>query len=163
MTLHLGVKARILHSMKRAGVVCILALAFCGMAVSAYIAQQEISGAPLICDISSLSGCNVVVDSPYSHVFGISLAQLGLLFYTILFVVAAFELVFFNQALRRILQMFAVFGIISSIYSVITQAFFIRAYCIYCLASVLITILVLVCASMIEPIWKKRVSSATTP
>jgi len=142
--------------MKRTGVVCILILAFFGIAVSTYLSQHETNGDPLLCNIQNLSGCNIVVSSPYSHLFGVSLADLGVLFYTILFVLAAFELVLFNQLLRRVLQVLAAIGILSSFYSLYAQIFLVQALCIYCLASVAITLFVLIFASLIEPVWKRR-------
>lgn len=143
--------------MKRVGVVCILILAFLGIADSAYLATQEANGNPLLCDLGEkLSGCNTVVASEYSHLFGISLANFGLLFYTILFVLASFELLLFNQMLRRALQAFSIIGLCVSLYSVYTQVFIIKATCIYCLASALITLLVLLIASAIEPLSIKK-------
>jgi len=138
--------------LKRTGVILILVLAFCGIAISAYLSQSEAAGSPLICNIQNLSGCNLVVTSTYSRIFGISLADFGLLFYTILFVLAAFELALYNQLLRRALQAFAVVGFVSSLYSVFTQVFVIQALCIYCLSSALITVAILVLASFIEPL-----------
>ena len=60
--------------MKRIGVVFILIFAFFGLADSSYLAQHELSGEPLICDIQNLSGCNIVTASQYSRLFGIPLA-----------------------------------------------------------------------------------------
>ncbi|OGG48843.1 hypothetical protein A3G63_02095 [Candidatus Kaiserbacteria bacterium RIFCSPLOWO2_12_FULL_52_8] len=150
--------------MKRAGVVLILVLAFFGIADSAYLAQHETTGLPLLCNIESLTGCNVVVSSAYSQFLGVPLADLGLIFYTVLFVVAAFEIALFNQSLRRGLQVLAVIGIVTSLYSVYTQVFLINALCIYCLVSASITILVLVLASFIEPLRKNPLQNnlATT-
>src|ERR1035437_1690346 len=102
--------------MKRIGVVAILFLAFCGLADSAYLAEHEINGTPLICNIQNLSGCNIVADSTYSHVFGVPLAEFGVLFYGILLVLAALELVLFDKLLRRVLQGLSLIGVISSLY-----------------------------------------------
>ena len=148
--------------MKRMGVVLILILALCGLADSAYIAQHEMSGTPLICDIENLSGCNVVVASPYSYVFGIPLAQYGILFYSIVFVLAALELVIFDQLLRRALQGVSLIGVLASMYFTFVQIFFIDAYCIYCLASALIALLILILAGVIEPSQKKVPASPPT-
>ncbi|TSC71046.1 MAG: vitamin K epoxide reductase [Parcubacteria group bacterium Gr01-1014_49] len=148
--------------MKRMGVVLILILALCGLADSAYIAQHEMSGTPLICDIENLSGCNVVVASPYSYVFGIPLAQYGILFYSIVFVLAALELVIFDQLLRRVLQGISLMGVLASIYFTFVQVFFIDAYCIYCLASALIALLILILAGVIEPPQTKVPASPPT-
>jgi uncharacterized membrane protein len=149
--------------MKRIGVVLILVLAFCGLADSAYLAQHEIDGTPLICNIQNLSGCNVVAQSPYSHLFGIPLAEFGILFYGILFVLAALELVLFDQLLRRVLQALAIVGVLSSLYFTSLQIFFIGAFCIYCAASALITLLVLVLATFIEPIRKLKANTPPAP
>lgn len=137
---------------KRAAIILILILSFFGIADAAYVAQHEASGSPLLCNIQSLSGCNVVVGSHYSYVFGISLAVYGMLFYGIIFVLSALELVIIDQLLRRVLQALALFGIVVSLYSVVLQAFVIHAYCVYCLGSVVVTVLILVFASLIEPV-----------
>ena len=138
--------------MKRIGVVCILLLAFCGLADSAYLTQHELSGTPLICNIQNLDGCNIVASSPYAHLFGVPLAEYGVFFYGILFVLAALELVLFDRLLRRVLQWAALFGALASTYFLFVQVFFIGAFCIYCLVSAGITFLVLILASFIEPL-----------
>ena len=138
--------------MKRAGVVLILILAFAGIADSAYLAQHEASGTPLLCAIQNLSGCNVVAASQYSHLFGIPLAEYGVVFYGIIFVLAALEIVIFDRLLRRVLQVAALIGVIASLYFTFVQVFLIGAFCIYCFASALIALLVLILASFIEPL-----------
>lgn len=138
--------------MKRAGVACILFLAFAGLADSSYIAQHEASGTPLVCNIGNLSGCNVVAASPYSHLFGIPLAVYGIIFYGIIFTLAALELVIFDRLLRRILQGMSFVGVLASLYFTLVQVFIIGALCIYCLASAGIALLMMVFASLIEPV-----------
>ncbi len=140
---------------KRWAVGLILVLAFCGIALSAYLSSSERSGNALICSIESLSDCNAVITSEYSKVLGVPLADFGILFYTILFVIAAFELILFNPALRRVLQLFAVAGIAVSIWSVYIQQFVINARCIYCLSSAVLTVLILIFASLIEPLRRR--------
>lgn len=137
--------------MKRIGVAGILLLAFFGLANSAYLAERGASGEPLICNIQNFSGCNVVAASEYSKLFGIPLAEYGVLFYSVLFVLAALELVLFDRLLRRILQAIASIGVIFSLYFIFVQIFLIGAFCIYCLASAVIAFLVFALASFIEP------------
>jgi uncharacterized membrane protein len=141
--------------MKRACVVAILILAFFGLADSIYLAQHALNGTPLLCTIQSLSDCNTVVTSSYSRIFGIPIAELGVLFYSIMFVLAALELVMYDQFLRRVLQAFSLVGILASLYFMFVQTFVIRAFCVYCLASAFIALLIFIFASMIEPI-KRR-------
>lgn len=140
------------RGMKRVGVVVILFLAFCGLADSAYLAQHEVDGTPLYCNIQHLTGCNIVATSEYSLLFGIPLAQYGVLFYSILFVLSALELVLFDQLLRRLLQITSFIGVIASLYFISVQIFLIQAFCMYCLASAIIAFLVCVIASFLEPI-----------
>lgn len=141
--------------MKRIGVVLILILAFFGLADSIYLTQHELSGTPLLCNIQNLSGCNVVATSQYSHVFGIPLAEFGILFYAVIFILAALELVLFDQLLRRALQGISLIGLLSSLYFSFIQVFVIDAFCIYCIASALITLGIFVFASLIEPIRRR--------
>jgi uncharacterized membrane protein len=142
--------------MKRIGVVFILVFAFCGLADSIYLAQHEASGTPLICNVQHLSDCNTVANSPYSYLFGIPLSEYGVLFYTILFVLAALELVLFDRLLRRVLQGVALVCLLSSIYFESVQVFFIGALCIYCLASAIITLIIFAFATLIEPLREKE-------
>jgi uncharacterized membrane protein len=142
--------------MKRIGVVAILVLAFCGLADAAYLAEHAASGSPIICNVQGLSDCNTVVGSQYSQIFGVPLADVGVFFYGVLFILAALELFFFDRFLRRVLQVFAVVGIVSSLYFVSIQAFAIGAFCIYCLTSATITLLILFFASLIEPVKLKE-------
>jgi len=145
-----------LGGMKRWGVVGILLLAFLGLADSVYLAQHAVNGTPLLCNINFLSGCNTVAASPYAYLFGIPLAEFGVLFYSILFVLAALELALFNQVLRRALQVTAAVGLFFSLYFTSLQMFVIEAFCIYCVISALITIFVVILASFIEPVWRRK-------
>lgn len=141
--------------MKRIGVILILIFAFFGLADSIYLTQHELSGTPLLCNIQNLSGCNIVASSQYSRIFGIPLSEFGILFYGLVFVLAALEIIIFDQLLRRVLQVLALIGLISSAYFTMVQVFLIGAFCIYCFASALITLFIFVLATMIEPIRKR--------
>jgi len=140
--------------MKRAGVVCIVVLAFFGLADSIYLAQNEISNTPLICTVQNLSDCNIVATSQYSRIFGIPLAEFGVAFFSIVFILSALELFLFNRILRRILQMISLVGVVASLYFSFIEIFVIHALCIYCLASAGITLFILISASVIEPVRK---------
>src|SRR3989344_6388435 len=126
---------------KRIGVALILILAFLGLADSGYLAQHAASGTPLLCDIENLSGCNIVATSPYAELFGVPLADFGVLFYALLFALAALELALFDRLLRRALQAVAVIRIVGSLYFTYIQAFVISEFCIYCTISAGITLL----------------------
>jgi uncharacterized membrane protein len=150
--------------MKRAGVIAILVLAFCGLADAAYLTEHVLSGTAVICNVQGLSDCNTIIGSQYSRLFGIPLAELGVFFYALLFIFAALEIFVFHRFLRRVIQVFSVGGMVASVYFVLLQAFVIRAFCVYCLTSAVITFFILVFASVIEPIRpKEEVPSEPTP
>src|SRR3990167_9423720 len=137
-------KTRILRLMKRFGVAVILVLAFFGLADSLYLAQHAANGTPLLCNIQNFSGCNIVAGSQYARIFGIPLAEFGVVFYGALFILAALELVLVNRLLRRLLQAMALIGILASLYFIFLQLFVIDAVCIYCVVSALITMFILI-------------------
>ncbi|PIS43343.1 hypothetical protein COT23_01765 [Candidatus Kaiserbacteria bacterium CG08_land_8_20_14_0_20_50_21] len=152
LLLHAGGIVRMLGSMKRVGVILILILAFCGLADSFYLTQSELNGTPLLCNIQNLSSCNVVATSQYSHIFGIPISELGILFYCIIFVLAALEIIIYDQLIRHALQTISCIGVLSSLYFTFIQIFVIGSFCIYCSVSALITILIFILAISIEPI-----------
>ena len=143
------------NGMKRIGAALILVLSLFGLADSAYLAQHEASGTPLLCNIQNLSGCNTVAASQYSRLFDIPLAEYGVLFFSVLFVLAALELVIFDRLLRRVLQGVSLVGVIASLYFTLMQAFVIQAFCIYCLVSALVTLFIFILAGLIEPLRPK--------
>lgn len=146
--------------MKRAGVVLILLLALFGLADSIYLAQSNLNGTPLLCSADGLSDCNAVTASEYSRLFGVPIAELGVLFYGIVFVLAALEIVIFDQLLRRALQALSLVGILSSLYFTFIQKFIIGAFCTYCLASTLVALLIFIFASLIEPLRRRAIPLA---
>lgn len=148
--------------MKRFAVYLIIVFAFFGLADSVYLAQQANSGTPLICNIQNLSGCNIVASSEYSKVFGIPIAEFGVAFYSLLFVLGALEAALYNRAIRRTLQVLAVAGLAVSAYSTYIQMYWIQAYCIYCLMSAALTVGIFIFATLIEPL-KRQAASPPAP
>ena len=161
--LHRGDKTRILFSMKRIGVVIILVLAFCGIADAAYIAQNEVTNTPFICNVQDLGGCNTVADSQYAYFFGVPVAEYGIFFYSTVFALAALELALFDRLLRRVLQGAALIGILVSAYFVSIQVYLIGAFCTYCIVSAIIALLILIFASLIEPLRARTRESLPPP
>jgi uncharacterized membrane protein len=149
--------------MRRAAIWLILLAAFCGIANSSYIAQSESSGTPLICNIAGFSGCNIVAQSPYSHLFGISLAEYGLAFFSLLFVLAAVELAARNLPLRRAIQGLGLLGLLASVVFEAIQFFIIGALCIYCAASAVLALLIFIFACFVEPLRASYAPPAAGP
>ncbi|HUQ30172.1 MAG TPA: vitamin K epoxide reductase family protein [Candidatus Paceibacterota bacterium] len=140
---------------KRIATWAILLLAFFGLADSVYLVQHEMNGMPLLCDPNTtLSGCNIVAQSPYAYLFGIPIAEYGIFFYGLLFFVAAFEILLFRHLIRRVIQGLALLGFVMSVYFVSVQFFIINALCIYCLASAAIVFLVFTFSFLLESMRK---------
>lgn len=141
--------------MQRLAVWLVLLLSFFGLSDSAYLAKGAITGDPLICNIENLSGCNIVAQSPYSQLFGIPLADFGLVFYGLLFILAAVEILYRFVHVRRAIQGIAALGLIASAYFMFIQLSIINALCIYCIASAGITFLIFILSYFIEPLAPK--------
>src|SRR5438132_14051950 len=92
-----------------------LALALIGIAAAVYVAQGNYTGQPLWCPI--LDGCNAVVNSPYSRVFGVPMSYFGFIYYLYMFALAA-RLAFdpFSTSLRFHAILYAGVGAPSPMY-----------------------------------------------
>jgi vitamin K epoxide reductase family protein len=64
-----------------------LVLAAIGIFDATYVAASNYTGQPLWCPI--IDGCNVVLNSPYSRVFGVPMSYFGFIYYLFMFTLAA--------------------------------------------------------------------------
>lgn len=123
----------------------LLVLTFLGLADAWYLADSALTGSALACSISglaALSGCNQVAQSAYSQFLGVPLALYGVGFYAVLFVIAAVLFASPIRLLYRAAIALGVIGFLLSLYFVFLQVFVIKALCIYCLASMVIALLI---------------------
>lgn len=123
----------------------LLVLTFMGLADAWYLAQAALDGTALSCSIAgleSLNGCNQVAQSAYSQFLGLPLALYGVGFYAALFIIAATLFVVPKRILYKAAIALGVVGLILSLYFVFLQFFVIKALCVYCLASVVISALI---------------------
>jgi uncharacterized membrane protein len=122
-----------------------LALTLVGIADAVYVAHGNYTGAPLWCPI--LDGCNTVINSPYSRVFGVPMSYFGFIYYVFMFGLAA-RLAFdpHSNSLRFRAILYAALGAASSMYFMYLQIGFIREVCSYCLISAVTSLLLLLAA-----------------
>jgi uncharacterized membrane protein len=122
-----------------------LVLTLIGIAVAVYVARGNYTGQPLWCPI--IDGCNAVVNSPYSRVFGVPMSYFGFIYYLYMFALAA-RLAYdpFSNSLRFRAVLYAGVGAASSMYFMYLQLGFIRQVCIYCLVSAVTSFLLLFAA-----------------
>jgi uncharacterized membrane protein len=122
-----------------------LALAAIGIADAVYVAHSNYTGQPLWCPI--IDGCNAVVNSPYSRVFGVPMSYFGFIYYLYMFALAA-RLAYdpLSASLRFRAILYAAMGAASSVYFMYLQLGFISAVCSYCVISAITTFLLLIAA-----------------
>jgi uncharacterized membrane protein len=121
-----------------------LALALLGLAVAYYDAYSLYNEQQLWCP-SPINGCNEVANSPYARIYNLPVGYFGVVYYLYMFCLAAL-LVYdpFSRGLRLGALIYSAIGVGFSIYFSYLQVTFIHAFCVYCLASAVITILLLI-------------------
>lgn len=133
----------------------LLVLTFLGLADAWYLAQAALDGTALSCSIQgleSLNGCNQVAQSVYSQFLGLPIALYGVGFYAALFAIASTLFAVPKRPLYRAAIVLGAIGFLLSLYFVFLQFLVIKALCIYCLASMLISILIFLVTLQL---WKK--------
>ncbi len=135
----------------------LLLLAFVGIADAWYLAASALSDTALSCDLGAvLDGCNIVAKSPYSHFLGIPLALYGVGFYAVTFVLAGLLLVLHDRWLTRALYLLGLAGALASLVFLAIQFALIKALCVYCIGSAIISFLVFF---VVQDLWRKTKSN----
>jgi uncharacterized membrane protein len=123
-----------------------LALALVGTSIAFYDAYALYNAQPLWCP-PPINGCNEVANSPYARIYELPVGYYGVVYYLTMFGLAALLACEpLSRALRFAALGYAALGVGFTIYFMILQVAFIHAFCIYCLASALTTLLLLVAA-----------------
>lgn len=117
----------------------IIALSLIGLADSWYLTESAMTETPLVCGPGMLEGCNAVAQSPYSKLLGIPLAMYGVLFYALTLILSAAILFLKIRALPFYLLIATAGGALASVYFLFVQFFLIKALCVYCLLSAVIS------------------------
>ena len=124
----------------------ILVLAALGVADAGYDSYAIYFDRPLWCP-PPIDGCNIVAASPYAHLLGIPVGYFGVLYYLCMFALAGLLVCApTSRGLRWGTVLGAAIGVGFSIYFMRVQVTFIHAFCIYCLISAALTVLLLIAA-----------------
>lgn len=124
----------------------ILILSVVGAAVSIYLSWTYLTGSHIAC---TTHGCDAVRSSTYSKFFGVPQPLFGVVFYLILiFLSLAHQILdkFFTILLKRLIILVSTFGFLYSVYLTGLETFVIKAYCVWCLASAGISVLIFIIA-----------------
>lgn len=110
--------------------IALLFLSIAGFFDSAYLTIVHYKHIIPPCTIAK--GCETVLTSQFSTIFGIPVALIGSLYFLFLIF-----LILNNQSfnLFRYFKLFAFLGVLASLYFFYTQAFILHAFCQYCLLS----------------------------
>lgn len=117
----------------------ILVLSLVGLADSWYLAESAVTDTPLVCGPGVLEGCNAVAQSPYSKLFGIPLGLYGVVFYGLILVLSVVALKTSSHSVSRGLLLVSGVGALASVAFLYIQFFLIKALCMYCLLSAVIS------------------------
>jgi uncharacterized membrane protein len=121
----------------------IAVLALIGWLVSAYMgAYSFVLTGDIIC---GSGGCNIVQDSPWARLYGVPVPALGLAGYAALLVAAIAGLqpaLLASRTVSLILVAAATIGLGFSAYFTYLEAFVIHAWCRWCVASAVVTVLI---------------------
>ena len=111
----------------------ITVFALVGFADTTYLTVNHYLGVGVKCVL--LEGCEIVLASQYSEVFGIPLALIGAVFYAGIFVLASMAEIYQNNLFVKLLVLVGALGFATSLVLLYLQIFVIGALCIYCLTS----------------------------
>jgi uncharacterized membrane protein len=119
--------------------IIILILAFAGFLDAVYLSAKYFLHQEVACSL--ISGCNEVLGSKFAHIGPIPLALLGVIYYLTLIILAGIYLQTKNPSIKRWVIGIVTLGIIVSVCLVVLQVVIIKAICVYCMISAIITLL----------------------
>lgn len=109
-----------------------------GFADSVFLTYEHYNLSSTFCPVNPWINCLAVTTSKYSEIWGIPLAFLGTIYYSIVF----FFLTRKNKMFNHFFILASSIGAIFSIYLIYIQAFLIGLFCIYCLLSAFTSFLI---------------------
>ena len=114
-----------------------LILTSIGLLDALYLTYQHYANTIPPCHLSLFADCGQVLQSVYATVYGIPIALLGAIHYSLLFL-SLFVALYSGKILwKRIIFILTAIGFVTSLYLVSLQGFVLHAWCVYCLFSAL--------------------------
>lgn len=118
-------------------------LSFLGFLICVYLSYEYLSSSPINCPISG-AGCDAVRLSLYASFFGLSTPLYGVAFYlSMMLSVFLTSANIFPSILKRLQQVAILMAVTFGVYLTYLEAFVIQAYCIWCLGSFVISLILL--------------------
>lgn len=104
-----------------------------GFADATYLTVKHFLGTTVPCSI--VHGCEQVLTSQYSTVFGIPVALLGAFYYLAILILAVIYFDSHKPSVLKLLACLTPVGFLASLTFVYLQIFVIKAICLYCMVS----------------------------
>ena len=124
--------------MKQKVIFFILILAFLGAIDSGYLTYEHYAKTIPPCSTSIFIDCGKVLRSQYAVMFGIPVALIGLIHYSLLFINALITLII-NKKIKYFVVIQSIAGALASVYFMYLQLFVIGSICLYCTFSAIIS------------------------
>jgi uncharacterized membrane protein len=119
-----------------------LIFACIGFLIASHIYQKKKSKKKLICPLRT--NCDLVVNSSYSHIGPFSVEVLGMSYYSVTLFLYSFASLFLNWNLfyKEALFVLAGVSVAFSFYLLFLQGFVIKQWCVWCISSALISLMI---------------------
>jgi uncharacterized membrane protein len=128
-------------------------LSLVGLADAIYLTVEKLTGGIVQCN--GISNCEQVLSSQYATIGGIPLAAFGALAYFTVFSLATLA-IFRNEGARNLLFYVVGLMLVISIWLFILQAFVIHAFCLFCLLSATVTLILSVLVALDKFYFKRK-------
>lgn len=127
-----------------------------GLAASSYLLYLHFKPeASTICKLSERFDCDIVNKSPYSEIFGIPVALIGILVYFALFLFALRGKWRDQTKLLPWVLLCTSGAVLFSLYLTGVEAFILRAFCLFCLTQQIVILLEWLCVFKLYSLTKK--------
>lgn len=132
----------------------VLILSIAGAFDAGYLAYEHYQNSIPPCTVGIFADCGKVLFSKYAVVWGIPLAVIGLIHYLVETAVLMVVILKKTATSHRLAIILSTLGFVSSLYFIFIMLVVLRAWCVYCLVSAIISILIF--AIVPNLFWKER-------
>jgi len=139
--------------------VFLLVIALLGFADASYLTIEHYQGVIPPCTL--VSGCEAVLTSSYSVIFGMPVSLLGAIYYLVISIGIFSFLESKKTTLLKWVLLLTVFGMIFSLWFLYVQAFILGSYCLYCLGSVLTSTILFVTACVVAKKYSPKIDQVS--
>lgn len=123
--------------------IALFILSLVGFIDATYLTFKHFTGEGVVCSL--VSGCDEVLTSDYATLgnTNIPLSMLGSFYYLFIFILSVAFIDMKKVIFLKVITLLALLGTLLSLVLIYVQAFVIEAFCLYCLLSAVISLLIL--------------------